>query len=262
MIGFTAILHTWDQRLLDHIHLYCVIAGGALSTDKKKWIPSADNYLFNVEALSIVFRAKFIECLEKAYAKGELLFPLTTAKYATSEGFSGLIRDLRSKEWVVFSKKPFAGPQEVLNYVGRYTHRIAISNNRIVDVQGGKVTFTYRDRKDNNILKLMTLDSGEFIGRFLLHVLLGEFMKIRHFGFLANKRKKETVQLCRELIGDNSQQPERAKKTSSELMFELTGIDINRCPCCREVTMVIVMEMPYPSRIVYRCPDNSYSDLS
>jgi hypothetical protein len=261
-IGFTAILHTWDQRLLDHIHLHCVIAGGALSRDQKRWISSAENYLFNVEALSLVFRGKFIEYLQKAYAKGELDFPGTLVEYATPEGFSGLISDLWAKDWVVFSKKPFAGPQQVLDYVGRYTHRVAISNNRIVDVQDDRVTFSYRDRKDNNTLKFTTLDAGEFIGRFLLHVLPSGFMKIRHYGFLANKTKKETIALCRELIGDTRQQPERTEKTPSELMFELTGRDITRCPCCREGTMIIVTEMPYPSRRAYKYSPTGYKDSS
>lgn len=261
-VGFTAILHTWDQRLLDHIHLHCVIAGGALSMDGKGWITSADNYLFNVQALSMVFRGKFIEYLQKAFAKGKLEFPGNTAKYATSEGFSKLIRDLRAKDWVVFSKKPFAGPQQVLDYVGRYTHRVAISNNRIVDVHGGQVTFSYRDRKHNSILKLKTLDSGEFIRRFLLHVLPPGFMKIRYFGFLANKRKKETIGLCRELIGGDHQLPKREKKTSTELMLDLTGVDITRCPCCREGTMIIVMEIPYPARGVYRYSASGYMDSS
>ena len=261
-LGFTAILHTWDQRLLDHIHLHCVIAGGALSADKTRWIPSAENYLFNVEALSLVFRGKFIQYLQKAHAKGELDFPGTIAKYATPEGFSALIRALRAKDWVVFSKKPFAGPQQVLDYIGRYTHRVAISNNRIVDVKDGMVTFTYKDRKDNDTLKLTTVDSGEFIRRFLLHVLPPGFMKIRHCGFLANKCKKETIKLCRELIGDNVQHPKRQKKTATELMIELTGTDITRCPCCSEGTMIIIMEMPYPSRRAYSYSQSDYKDSS
>ncbi len=246
--GFTAILHTWDQKLSAHIHLHCVIAGGVLSGDKTRWMQTKNNYLFNVEALSMVFRGKFIEYLKKAYSKGELKFPGNSAKYAADKEFSGLIKALRAKDWVVFSKKPFAGPQEVLEYIGRYTHRIAISNNRIVDVQDGKVTFAYRDRKDNDTLKLMTLEAGEFIRRFLLHVLPEGFMKIRHFGFLSNRYKKEKVQICRELIGDNSPLPERVKKTAGELMLELAGIDITRCPCCREGHMAIIMEMPYPSQ--------------
>ena len=258
-IGFTAVLHTWDQRLLAHIHLHCVIAGGALSPDQTRWIPSAENYLFNVEALSMVFRGKFLEYLGKAYTKGKLDFPGTIAKYATPDGFLGLIRDLRAKNWVVFSKKPFAGPQQVLDYIGRYTHRVAISNNRIMDVQDGMVTFTYKDRKDNDTVKSTTVDSGEFIRRFLFHVLPLGFMKIRHFGYLSNKQKKKTIQLCRELIGSDTRQPEREKKTATELMIELTGIDITRCPCCRKGTMIIIMEMPYPTR---RAFGYSYADSS
>lgn len=246
-LGFTAILHTWDQRLLDHIHLHCVIPGGVLSADRKKWMPSGEKYLFNVEALSMVFRGKFIDYLQKAHAKGELQFPGNTAKYATQEGFSELIKVLRSKAWVVYSKKPFAGPEQVLQYIGRYTHRIAISNNRIVDVNSGKVTFTYRDRRNNNALRLKTLQADEFIRRFLLHVLPNGFMKIRHFGFLCNTKKKDNIQLCRELIGIDAPS-ERGKKTACELMLELTGTDITKCPCCREGHMAIIMETPYPSR--------------
>ncbi len=261
-LGFTTILHTWDQRLLDHLHLHCVIAGGVLSEDKTRWIQTKNNYLFNVEALSMVFRGKFIEYLKKAYAKGKLNFPGNTAKYATAEGFSGLIKVLMAKDWVVFSKKPFAGPQEVLDYIGRYTHRVAISNNRIVNVQDGRITFTYRDRKDNDTLKLKTLDSEEFIRRFLLHVLPAGFMKIRHFGFLSNRHKKEKVQICRELIGDNTPVSERTKKNAGELMLELAGIDITRCPCCREGTMTIIMETPYPSRRADMRPVAGYVDSS
>jgi len=248
LLGFIAILHTWDQRLLDHIHLHCVIPGGVLSADKTKWIPTKDDYLFNVKALSLVFRGKFIDYLQKARAKGDLQFPGNTAKYATQEGFSELIKVLWSKNWVVYSKKPFAGPEQVVEYVGRYTHRIAISNNRIVDVRDGDVTFTYRDRKHNNILRLKTLKSGEFIRRFLLHVLPSGFMKIRHFGFLCNTKKKDNLQLCRQLIGVDAQPLEREKRPACELMFELTGTDITKCPCCGEGRMLVIVEIPYPSR--------------
>jgi hypothetical protein len=247
-MGFTTILHTWEQRLLYHIHLHCVIPGGVLSPDKAKWIPTAENYLFNVEALSMVFRGKFIAYLQKAYVDGKLEFPGDAARYATAEGFSDLINSLRPKEWVVYSKKPFAGPEQVLEYLGRYTHRIAISNNRIVDVKDGKVTFTYRDRKDNDTVKPKTLEAEEFIRRFLRHVLPDGFMKIRHFGFLSNRNKKENVQRCRELLGDNCPPLERVKKTAVELMLELTGTDITRCPCCKKGRMITIKEMPYPSR--------------
>ena len=261
-IGFTAILHTWDQRLLDHLHLHCVIAGGVLAADKASWIQTNNNYLFNVEALSLVFRGKFLEYLEKARAKGALKFPGNTAPYATAEGFSGLIQALRAKNWVVFSKKPFAGPQAVLDYIGRYTHRVAISNNRIVKVDDGKVTFTYRYRKNDNTLRVKTLGADEFIRRFLLHVLPHGFVKIRHFGFLSNRRKKDKVQLCRKLIGDNRPAPERTKKTPAALMLELTGTDITRCPCCQEGTMTIIREMAYPSRREYMHPRAAVADSS
>jgi Putative transposase/Transposase zinc-binding domain len=261
-LGFTLILHTWDQRLLEHIHLHCVIPGGVLSLDKTRWIPSAENYLFNVKALSMVFKGKFIEYLQKAHAKGQLDFSGLIGHYANPEGFSSLIRNLKTKDWVVFSKKPFAGPQQVLDYIGRYTHRVAISNNRIVNVQDGMVTFTYRDRKDNNTVKLTTVDAGEFIRRFLRHVLPVGFMKIRYFGFLSNKRKKETIQLCRELIGDSTPHPQREKKTANELMIELTGTDITRCPCCKKGTMIIIMEMPYPSPRAHSYSRSGYQDSS
>ena len=261
-LGFTAILHTWDQKLMDHIHLHCVIAGGVLSEDKTRWIPSKNNYLFNVEALSLVFRGKFIDYLQKAHAAGGLNFPGNSAKYATEEGFSDLIRCLWSKNWVVYSKKPFAGPEQVLDYIGRYTHRIAISNNRILDFKDGKVSFTYRDRKNGNALRIKTLEAEEFIRRFLLHVLPGGFMKIRHFGFLANRQKKENIQLCRELIGDNGPTPKRIKKTAAELMVELAGVDTARCPCCKEGTMAIIMQMPYPSPRALMRSCAAYADSS
>jgi len=262
VLGFIAILHTWEQKLLEHIHLHCVIPGGVISEDKTRWIGTKGNYLFNADALSMVFREKFIDYLKKARSKGNLEFPGATAKYETEEGFSELISRLRAKNWVVYSKKPFAGPEQVLDYIGRYTHRIAISNNRIVEVRDGKVTFTYRDRKNDNILRIKTLEAEEFIRRFLLHILPEGFMKIRHFGFLSNRRKKENMQLCRELIGDNSPAPKQEKKTAEELMLELTGIDIARCPCCGKGTMKIIMKMPYPSRRAYMRPCLVYVDSS
>ena len=247
-LGFTAILHTWDQRLMDHLHLHCVIAGGALSEDGTRWLPAKDNYLFNVEALSLVFRGKFLSGLKKAYAAGKLSFPGNTEKYASEEAFSELMAELRSKKWVVFSKRPFAGPQAVLDYVGRYTHRVAISNNRILDVADGKVTFSYRDRRDSDRLKRMSLEAEEFIRRFLLHVLPGGFMKIRHFGFLGNRHKKDKLQICKRLLGEPADLPKEPKKTPAQLMLELTGTDITKCPCCREGRMAIIMSTPYPSR--------------
>ena len=241
--GFLAILHTWDQRLLDHFHLHCVVAGGALSFDKNRWISARRNFLFSVKALSIVFRAKFTGHLIKAFLKGDLIFPGKISMLGCEKEFMLFVERVRQKNWIVYCKKPFAGPQQVLDYIGRYTHRVAISNHRIVNVGTDNVTFTYRDRKNHNTLKTMTLQAQEFIRRFLLHVLPDGFVRIRHFGFLANRYKKENIQKCREIIGYSGQIPEAAEKNYQQHMLELTGIDIILCPCCKTGSMVVIEEI-------------------
>ena len=243
-LGLLAILHTWDQKLLDHFHLHCVVAGGALSFDKSRWIASRDNFLFSVKALSIVFRAKFTQYLIKAFLKGNLIFPGNICTLADEKEFLLFVKGVRQKNWVVYCKKPFAGPQQVLEYIGRYTHRVAISNHRIINVENGNVTFTYRDRRKNNTLKTMTLKSAEFIRRFLLHVLPDSFVRIRHFGFLANRYKKENLQHCRTIIGYSEEIPETTENNYQQHMLELTGIDITLCPCCKKGSMVVVEEIP------------------
>ena len=213
-LGFLCILHTWNQVLMDHFHLHCVIPAGALSFDKSRWIPAKKNFLFQVDKLSIVFREKFIDYLETAFANGDLIFPGKIAMLATQRQFSRFIDSLRENQWVVYSKKPFAGPEQVLDYIGRYTHRVAISNNRIVNVQSGKVSFNYRDRKHGDVSKAMTLKADEFIRRFLLHVLPEGFVRIRHFGVLANRCKKENIQHIRELTGASENKKEKTKKNT------------------------------------------------
>jgi len=256
-LGFIAILHTWDQTLMDHIHLHCVIPGGALSFDGSQWIPGRENFLFRVEPLSQVFQGKFMHYFEKAFEKGELIFPGKTERLGTQKGFKDLKNQLWAKNWVVYSKKPFGGPEQVLDYLGRYTHRVAISNHRIINVENGKparhrsrsgeaggVTFQYRDRKDNDTVKVMPLEAGEFIRRFLLHVLPDGFMRIRHFGFLANRSKKKDLGRCRELLGLSPELPKPSKKTTQQLMLELTGIDVTRCPFCKNGTMKVIGKIP------------------
>ena len=228
-VGFIAVLHTWDQTLKDHFHLHCLIPAGALSFDQSRWTPTRKNFLFRVENLSRVFRGKFLYLMRKAIRQGKL--PSPTLR-------------LSNTDWVVYAKEPFASPQQVLDYLGRYTHRVAISNNRILCVKDGEVTFTYRDRKDKDRLKTMTLPAQEFIRRFLLHVLPEGFVRVRHFGFLANRTKKHALPQCRKLLGLNPALPEIPKKSPQELMLELTGIDISRCPNCKKGTMVIVAELP------------------
>jgi predicted Zn-ribbon and HTH transcriptional regulator len=243
-IGFTAILHTWDQKLLSHIHLHCVIPAGVLSSDGKHWIHSRKNFLFPVKALSKVFRGKFIDYLKKAFVKGMLIFPGQIAPLVTEVNFSHLIDQLWKKDWIVYSKAPFNGPEKVLDYLGRYTHRVAISNHRIVKVEDGLVTFRYRDRADNDRCKQITIAAQEFIRRFLLHVLPDSFMRIRHYGFLANRCKKDDLARCRELLGLSSEPPQIPEETMQEKMLRLTGVDVTECPRCKQGRMRRNIELP------------------
>jgi len=239
-VGFLAILHTWDQKLSEHIHLHCIIPAGALSADRKRWTgTSNDDFLFSVKALSKVFRCKFLCYLKKAYTKGDITFAGKSTEYESKEGFKSLIDRLYRKDWIVYSKKPFAGPQKVLDYLGRYTHRIAISNDRIKGVAGDMVTFTYRDRKDSNIKKDITLSAGEFIRRFLTHVLPGSYTRIRHFGFLANRNRSENISCVKKLLGVSPSNDEIKEQSMQEIMLEITGKDILKCPRCRTGTMTI-----------------------
>ncbi len=243
--GFICVLHTWDQQLQDHFHLHCLFPQGALSFDQTRWIPARKNFLFRVEPLSIVFRGKFLDFLQKAFDQQKLIFPGKTAPLADRANFSLLLKRLRKKHWHVYAKKPFGSPQHLLNYLGRYVHRVALSNDRILSVHNGEVSFTYRDRKDGDRLKTMKLNVEEFIRRFLLHVLPKGFMRVRHFGFLANTSKKP-LSRCRQLLGLNPDPPAITKKSTQELMLELTGIDITRCPRCKTGTLAFLAILPKP----------------
>lgn len=253
-IGFTSILHTWDQKLLAHFHLHCVIPAGVLTFDGNHWINSRKNFLFPVKALSKVFRGKFIDYLKRAFAKGKMIFPGQIADLANEDNFLQLIKQLWKKNWVVYSKAPFNGPAKVFDYLGRYTHRVAISNHRIVKVEDGSVTFRYRDRSDNNKCKQMTINAQEFIRRFLLHVLPESFMRIRHYGFLANRCKKQNLARCRELLNLSAELPEVPEQTIQEKMLQLTGVDVTQCPCCKQGQMKRVMELPNWLQAVSRAP--------
>ena len=236
-IGFTAILHTWDQKLLDHIHLHCLIPGGALSPDGQRWTPARQGFLFPVKALSALFRGKFLAYLKKAFTAGTLQFPGKTARHGTPEGFRQLLRPLWDTPWVVYTKSSFPGPAHVLDYLARYTHRVAISNHRITHVGDGTVTFSYRDRKNQGAKKALTLAAPEFIRRFLLHVVPKGFPRIRHFGFLASRSKATDLARSRELLGLAPAPPRPARKTARELLLHLTGSDLTLCPRCHRGTM-------------------------
>jgi len=243
-IGFTAILHTWDQRLLDHIHLHCLIPGGALSPDRKRWVSARSNFLFPVRALSKVFRGKFLEFLGAADSDGTLRFPKKTAPFRNSQALRTFIGEVRKRSWVVYCKPSFAGPDKVLDYLGRYTHRVAIANHRIKAVKNDAVTFECRDRTDRNRLKRVTLTPPEFIRRFLLHVLPKSYMRIRHFGFLAGRSKGRDLACCRHLLGARPASLGPNEEATATAVLRLTGIDIEACPCCQHGTMRIVRELP------------------
>jgi hypothetical protein len=219
--GFIAVLHTWGQNLMDHPHLHCIVSGGGLR--EGKWISSKRRFLFPVKVLSRLFRGKFLAFLKKAYERKELSH--------AGEEFTGFLRGLYAKEWVVYSKPPFNGPETVLGYLGRYTHRIAITNHRIVGIENSKVSFLWKDYADGNKRKIMTLDASEFIRRFLLHVLPDGFVKIRHFGFLSNRHRKECLEACRMLLGVKKPEP-LPLETWQESLLRITGIDVTRCPLC------------------------------
>jgi hypothetical protein len=246
-LGFICVLHTWDQRLRDHFHLHCLIPGAALSLDGTQWIAARQTFLFSVKALSLVFRGKFLALLEQAPVTEQLQFPGRTAALAEPAAFSDLICSLRHKQWVVYAKRPCSSPEKVLDYLGRYTQRVALSNNRILAVaetaEGPRVTFSYRDRRHGNRARTMTLHADEFIRRFLLHVLPNGFMRIRHFGFLANRSRKLKLHRCRELL-DLAQPSPPARKSARQLMLEVTGCDLALCPACHLGTLVILAQLP------------------
>jgi len=227
-IGLTAILHTWGQNLGQHIHLHCLVTGGAMVSGGSRWIPAHPRYLFPVRALSPVFRAKFLAGLEHAF--DQQLLPSEDAEAEPIDA------RLRKKPWVVYAKRPFAGPESVLAYLGRYTHRIAISNDRIVDLRADRVRFRWRDYKDAGRNKIMTLPADEFLRRFLLHVLPRGFMRIRHFGLLANRHRKAKLEHCRELLDAPTPQHNPDEATVS-LLERLTGKDPTLCPFCEQGTM-------------------------
>jgi len=248
-MGFTAILHTWDQKLLDHAHLHCVIPGGVLAPDESEWKPSAPNFLLPVLELSPVYRDQFLESLRRAFVRGKLEFPGQTERWAEPPAFQALLDSVRDKDWVVFSKRPFAGPEQVLDYLGSYTHRVALGNHRLVEVAKGQVEFTYRDRRDGDQVKTLPLSASEFIRRFLLHVIPRGFKRVRHFGLLANGCKRRKLARCRELLGLDPERPEPVARTAREWMVLLTGEDPARCPQCGVGTLRAVEELPPASPV-------------
>jgi hypothetical protein len=251
-LGGTAILHTWGQNLSQHLHLHCVVTGGALAPDGARWISAPPGFLFPVRALAVVFRAKYLEALRRAFAKDQLVFAGSVAPLAEPAAFAAWLAQLRQPDWVVYAKRPFAGPEQVLEYLGRYTHRVAISNNRLISLDDGMVHFRWKDYADDNRVKVMALDVQEFIRRFLLHVVPGGFVRIRHFGLLANRTRRVKLARCRELLAPPAPAP-RPPESVQTLMLRLTGIDIARCAVCQQGRLrltEILAPTPSPPRLV------------
>ena len=234
-LGFTVILHTWSQTLSQHIHLHCIVTGGALASDASRWIPPRHpSFLFPVRALAKVFRGKFLDGLRQRFDRGEL---------GSDDSLPALLHTLRGQDWVVYAKPPFAGPESVLAYLGRYTHRIAISNRRILRVNGDRVAFRYRDYADQKRLKVMEVSVQELIRRFLLHVLPKGLVRIRHYGLLANRSRRQRIARCRELLAAQAPPPLPASESLFEKLLRLTGVDLRLCPACSEGRMVVIAEV-------------------
>jgi len=239
-IGITAVLHTWSQTLLDHYHLHCIVTGGGVALDGARWIGSPTHYLFPVRALSRMFRGKYLAGLKALYDGGELEFHGKQESLARPEKFASLVKESAQPEWVVYAKRPFAGPKQVLAYLSRYTHRVAISNRRLISADGPSVTFAYKDYGDRATHKTMTLGVEEFVRRFCLHVLPERFVKIRHYGLLGNRKRQERLGFARKLLGASP--PPVQNKT---LAGKETGREPVRgcCPFCQRPTLVLVREV-------------------
>ena len=230
-IGAVAVLHTWGQALHHHPHLHCIVPGGGILPDQARWIACPPGFFLPVRLLSRRFRAVFLEQLRTAYARGELRFPGVLTTLAEPAGFAAQLDALAGIEWVVYAKPPFAGPEQVLGYLGRYTHRVAIANSRLARLADGEVSFTWKDYRHHGQTKLMTLAAGEFMRRFLLHTVPDGFHRIRHLGFLANGHRTAKLARCRALLAATRPEP---KPTGSyrERHLRLTGHALDVCPEC------------------------------
>jgi hypothetical protein len=248
-IGFMGIVHTWGQNLMDHPHIHCIVTGGGLSLTKDRWISCRKGFFLPVRVMSKLFRNKFLDYLKKSYESSELAFYDSIGHLRQPKAFHLFRRQFYQKNWVVYCKPPFNGAEGVLKYLSRYTHRIAISNERILKLEDGQVSFRWRDYSDGDKEKIMTVAAEEFIRRFLLHVLPAGFVKIRHYGLLANRSRKNNIALCRELLGSckTETQDKDIPATWQEYLLKISGVDVTQCPVCKNGRLFKV-EILLPSR--------------
>jgi Putative transposase/Transposase zinc-binding domain len=240
-IGFLAILHTWGQNLEHHPHVHCVVPGGGLSPDGSRWVACRPGFFLPVRVLSTVFRGKFLALLRNAFDQGKLSFHGKQRVLADAGAFQRLLAASVQTEWVVYAKPPLGGPEQVLKYLARYTHRVAISNRRLVAMEDGEVKFHWKDYAHGGVQKTMTLKATEFIRRFLLHILPAGFVRIRHYGFLANRVCREKLALCRAVLGVEATSVPTASEPSTKPKETTDGVPAaDVCPLCGEGRMVIV----------------------
>lgn len=235
-IGFTTILHTWGQNLMFHPHIHCIVPGGGLSIDNSKWIKSKKKFFIPVKVLSRKFRGKYLFYLNELYKNKKLKFPKSISEFQFKEVFNTFKDSLYKKEWIVYSKAPFSSAEYVLKYLGRYTHRVAISDNRVIKVDKEKVVFKWRDYRDKNKEKIMSLKPEEFIRRFSMHILPDRFVKIRHYGILGNRNKKLKFKRCIEIFRIKPKEFENL--SPAELFLKLTGIKIGMCKECEKGNLI------------------------
>jgi hypothetical protein len=245
-IGFILILHTWGQNLMDHPHIHCIVPGGGITEDGDRWKHCRETFLFPVAVMAALFKGKIMHYFRKAVETGEIKFHGTLVSLQKPDAFKLLVDSLYNKRWVVYAKQPFAGPEAMVHYLGNYTHRIAISNHRILSVQDNEVTFEWKDYADQNKQKTMTVSIYEFIRRFLLHIVPNGFMRIRHYGFLGNRCKKNKLSLCRKLLNQRIEQNQKSKEKKKwhQIILNLTGKDPRICPMCKKGLMVSIEEIP------------------
>jgi len=234
-IGFFSVLHTWNQRLQHHPHVHCVIAAGGLAPDHVSWISSSRSFFLPVKVLGRVFRGKFLAGLKAAFREGKLEFHGHLASLAESRRFAAWLRVLFRHDWVVYSKRPFGGPEHALRYLGAYTHRVGIANSRLVSFAEGQVSFRWRDSAHNNRRRVMSLPADEFLRRFLLHLVPRGFVRIRNFGFLANRQRAKLLPLCFSLLGSSAGHT-LPPRTDSEVKPAVT---LPRCPLCSGTMRIV-----------------------
>ncbi len=245
-IGFIGILHTWGQNLMDHPHIHCVVTGGGLSSCGDNWVSCRKGFFIPVRVMSALFQGKFLDHLRTIFESGDLIFPGGISHLGQPHAFEMFRRRLYHKKWIVYCKPPFDGVNGVLQYLGRYTHRIAISNNRIIEAENDNVSFWWRDYADGDKQKVMTLQADEFIRRFLLHVLPNRYVRIRHFGLLANRKRKDNISACREFLGNHKTVTKEKDKpeTWQEQLLRICGIDVTTCPVCKKGKMIRIEVLP------------------